>query len=1138
MGKRMKQSLMDEIGDSPGYMEQVGSEKETPTLENTCPSSVRNQLEHEINPVPGHTQEEEEDEDYSNSPPKLSNIHEPPGCARLLHQQQPEQDIPAESISVDDEESSMEEQRNLDAVQVENEPLPMSYSTISGLILCSGTKRFSRREYNVCRMFVNHKTDDGKCRLPSASTIQKKIQRIADRVCFVQSTTLSFPVNLDKSGARGGVARYASTSSAPVEIVLPSEWAKLDLSTNVCASLFNTSGLVSDCTDRAMFSTIEECPLVRDRELFISPFSMRTSGMKRCILGKGTQLLVTFHKRRISKPEGLFLHESGLDMASVEDEVNEVMMVQGMCVTGMEPLNPHILNCESATICSRVQEECAPGDILLHMKTSDNESIYKFVIFSHIPSNNRVSLLVVNEGNIVRIQAAVRLTEDQKDTTLFQPKRNAAPCYGRLADGSQYFVYRFLLYSDGFTPTLGNKGSVCGCYMLPLGIPVENRTIGGSVRRIALAPPGVSPNLITEKIVDDIKTGITEGFQIKQLNGDPIRIFLDPVGNIGDYPAITEAIDVLGHNANAPCTICSFVRRAGENYSRYSYTATIHSGHLSFRRSGLRNQHLRNSSNINNDDMNSIGLLPNSRLSGRSQPLHKLMSLYTDVRGEIPKTESGEPVVPPFFDAYLSNVIAPDHLFSGLAKHALDAIAVQLAPTERTFLSNIMILLLSENGMAKVHKVIGDSETVTLTMSELFDILLISRPALQILQNHFDLDARPGLKLCVDNLILLSELVASTRFHPAMNVDGPCEIKKFNKDFGRDRFHKLHNTAVKYINGISDICTSQVSDKVKKLLDRPIVHRLMEFYETTLPAFGNVRLIEELILERAHQEAKKGIMSSNFQNPQLQAMMHIRANDWINRVGYEMGNVKRNGTGWDENSLRSILRLMGDPRWDRPLFENDVSDVQTTFQEPLMQLIQERAEVMDANMHCRRKWLPNKHNTMSLDDVLCNTHSQFRTSVEQTVSHIGGIGSVQLLESLNYVSTSESNSSTRLLREVRVGHVVQSRLTTSRNEVERESSFIVILSFAKSMLGNQLYVIGLRMQHVFGNRYRIGTRSTVHVLLSRAVPVFSTHPCTKGSHCITRNSSGKVTARHCPHVSPDTVLLVLGKQDGYPSRNA
>ena len=99
-------------------------------------------------------------------------------------------------------------------------------------------------------------------------------------------------------------------------------------------------------------------------------------------------------------------------------------------------------------------------------------------------------------------------------------ERSTSPSLGILQDGRKYVVYRFLLYADGFIPFTGKKGSMSGCYMLPLGISPDHRTSIGAVRKIALTPPGVSPNIVIQEIVKDIVQGTVEGLSTMDSNNE------------------------------------------------------------------------------------------------------------------------------------------------------------------------------------------------------------------------------------------------------------------------------------------------------------------------------------------------------------------------------------------------------------------------------------------------------------------------------------------------------------------------------------------------------------------------------------------------------------------------------------------
>ena len=74
------------------------------------------------------------------------------------------------------------------------------------------------------------------------------------------------------------------------------------------------------------------------------------------------------------------------------------------------------------------------------------------------------------------------------------PGGRRAPCTGRLKDGRRYVVYRVLLYCDDFQPHTSKPVSYGGCYMLPMGIPPDQRACYGAVRCIGLTPPRVSSN--------------------------------------------------------------------------------------------------------------------------------------------------------------------------------------------------------------------------------------------------------------------------------------------------------------------------------------------------------------------------------------------------------------------------------------------------------------------------------------------------------------------------------------------------------------------------------------------------------------------------------------------------------------------
>jgi hypothetical protein len=117
--------------------------------------------------------------------------------------------------------------------------------------------------------------------------------------------------------------------------------------------------------------------------------------------------------------------------------------------------------------------------------------------------------------------------------------------------------------------------------MIPMGIPPAQRAGYGAVRCIDLTPPQMSTNVVLQYIVPDLVKCCTTGVQGQDPTANPVKIFIDVLGFIGDYPAISHALDVLGHNSRAPCHLCCFVRqdRTGHGCVPY-YGCEGFSGHF------------------------------------------------------------------------------------------------------------------------------------------------------------------------------------------------------------------------------------------------------------------------------------------------------------------------------------------------------------------------------------------------------------------------------------------------------------------------------------------------------------------------------------------------------------------------------
>ena len=166
---------------------------------------------------------------------------------------------------------------------------------------------------------------------------------------------------------------------------------------------------------------------------------------------------------------------------------------------------------------------------------------------------------------------------------------------GILSNGIPYVLYRFILYSDGFKQkkSLSDQRSVCGCYIMPAGLPNNCKCSSKSARVITLAAPGQDTNEVLELIVDDIVIGSVNGFTSFDPSGQQVTIFLDAIAIIGDYPAVTSGADLSGHISDSFCSYCAIRKRKGTNSSEILYSSNFHCRRLSLTRCDERMEIIR-----------------------------------------------------------------------------------------------------------------------------------------------------------------------------------------------------------------------------------------------------------------------------------------------------------------------------------------------------------------------------------------------------------------------------------------------------------------------------------------------------------------------------------------------------------------
>jgi hypothetical protein len=259
-----------------------------------------------------------------------------------------------------------------------------------------------------------------------------------------------------------------------------------------------------------------------------------------------------------------------------------------------------------------------------------------------------------------------------------------------------------------------------------MGIQPNQGSGLGAVRCLGLSPSPMSSNEILRYIFPDLLKSAITGIQGLDPEGNPVTIFIDVLGYIGDYPGISHALDVVG--PQAPCHLCSFLRKdrtgeAGRNY--HGYSSSVQSRSTSFVRSMDRMLGVR-SSTARDIDLSELGFKPDFDIT--NYPLHFLSQQLRVCRNRITLRHGWARVVPGIFEPYLSSLIAPDHLLFGLARDILRALLIQCTPHMRKH-AETLIMKAFRVGRLGRQRELFNAATATLPqmgMSDVFAVLLLS----------------------------------------------------------------------------------------------------------------------------------------------------------------------------------------------------------------------------------------------------------------------------------------------------------------------------------------------------------------------------------------------------------------------------
>ena len=529
------------------------------------------------------------------------------------------------------------------------------------------------------------------------------------------------------------------------------------------------------------------------------------------------------------------------------------------------------------------------------------------------PTNAECAGYINELGKRIKPPIAAHTTVISMPSTDVESEGIRGPGYstalsGDLENGEKFYVYRLCLYADGFKQlkSLADTRSVTGCYMLPMGVSLKSRSSSSSVRAITLSPSGHDENTVLNAIIEDLVKGSIEGIPGKDPSGRSIRISLDPVTFLGDYPAVAAVTDCLGHTANAFCTLCSISKRQKSKSARIVYNSSIHSRRMAYCRFKERLDVMRSGS-IPVKVLRKVGLTGLSSTSVSSLPLVRLEQELGQGRSAIPVTAAGKRVVPGIFDACLSTAAAPDHLVTGLIKNGL-TFCFKILDNDR-LRKEVEILILhtmKSNGLpTETHILRWDSYGKckglhSLTMLSLFCILSISGHVFRRYSSSF-----PGDPFSI--LRDLQKLVSIMFWTPTSITDGPDNVSFVGKGSGKDYLKLSCTRAKSYVDKLKHLHAN--NGNVGSILDKPNAHRLLELCVHTIPLFGHARHVTELVMENTHKEFKGWLEKNSHPDSHLSGVDRLLRRDWLSRVSSSRSYPNERSEGQVNLQNRELLRL-------------------------------------------------------------------------------------------------------------------------------------------------------------------------------------------------------------------------------------
>ena len=873
------------------------------------------------------------------------------------------------------------------------------WEALLSLLCLDGRSGFTEKQFTILRWALMER--DKTLNIPESRTVKKSIRRTLLQHCFPRSAVTfvrentasnTFARSVKQVHAVGAGDANGSGDTSPlncVRLVLPSEWAKLDVAClHLYRCVYGDQHDAHDGTSKPPADVnIEDAMIVIDRELcFLRKGVLRAkfngtnatwmtttsdllsfpcsrlggirdhhiSGWREwersSASGKARRFFVdgscgpTFGVGFSDETEIVCDDESDPAFPSLYLNMERVVFEECRKPNRSLSFDASSLSSAQATLPSRpsiIDMDLYPGDVLTFVRPTEvdiTEGICCVFHASPVSASRRrpaerlvwVSLEKGADDSVEKITTVCSTNviglpsfiDNERKLKTLRDRRHVTSNSGVLPNGDNFVVYRMALYGDGFSQNKASSysKSVAGVYLLPLGLPVAERTSAHAVRPLCLTPHGIGAEGVMDKIIDDVCKYARHGIAGMDPFGRKVTIFLDVADFIGDYPQVAKYTDVLGHSADAMCSVCTIRKRKNRPTPANNYSNEIHSARAGYVRFDARAEAIRSAAphasvlrilGMHGPSVDVVEELPAVSLST------KMKAMYNELRSAdaAAQLQAAHPI-PLIFDHVLAVPAVPDHLLSVLISSVMTACFQSLDNDHmRAVVEMRIVNAANSNGLEVRHNIAtwekGSSGRrfkgiASNTMSAWLSILLVSMPIFNELHSSQNLPVLllPGkLQRFATLLYKWPKKIAEGRHSEAWDFsDLTCQVR-YN--------HNVTTAAMAFLTAAREVYKDDRN--AGGPLDRPMAHRLMELVMSTIPTYGHALLCSELILEHTHQTFKRWLVQNTHADAHISGMEKTLVRDWMWRLS-SLYNLWKTGDNCTKSQAEIGLRrlLMGE----------------------------------------------------------------------------------------------------------------------------------------------------------------------------------------------------------------------------------